>query len=275
MTSLDIKYISIMKTFRIGLSVLVVLIATFYFSCSDNDILSTKQTNPDQMGVSDGKVEALLAINPDRILPRSPITYIENFTGDVIWDDSFHTEHAYSNPELWDYYSFYARAGSSVDIYVKRLTCGMDPAFFLYSGTYSNTSDLSDYIGIWDDEVNHECCYGDPYLDNWVVPTSGYYTIAVWDNGSCTPAPFAYRLVITGITYTINIDDCDTDVEDYVFEDGDTMQSLIMSCAEDVSNHGEFVSCVSALTNKWKKEGLLTGEEKEVIMACAAEADIP
>ena len=73
----------------------------------------------------------------------------------------------------------------------------------------------------------------------------------------------------------IIIDGCLTGVGEYVFEDGDTMTGLIMECAEDAVNHGQFVSCVSHLTNEWKKAGLITGEQKDAIMDCAGAADLP
>ena len=74
---------------------------------------------------------------------------------------------------------------------------------------------------------------------------------------------------------TVNIDGCNSGVANHVFADGSTMMDKILQCAANASNHGEFVSCVSALTNQWKKAGLITGAQKGAIMACAANADIP
>lgn len=74
---------------------------------------------------------------------------------------------------------------------------------------------------------------------------------------------------------TMIIDGCDTGIPDYTFDDGDTMLGLIMECAAEVENHGEFVSCVSHLTNEWKKDGLITGDQKETIMDCVSAADLP
>ena len=78
----------------------------------------------------------------------------------------------------------------------------------------------------------------------------------------------------TCVTYII-IDGCDSGVEDYEFEDGSTMMDLILECAENAGNHGEFVSCVAHLTNTWKKAGLITGAQKDTIMNCAGGADLP
>lgn len=249
---------------------------SFFFSCSDNDVLSTKQTTPNEMGLSGEKYDALMALNlEDKVSLRVPITYIASFCGDVVWIDTHATANSIDNSDYWDYYSFYANDNSTLDIYVKRLTCGMDPAFRLYPGIYSDNDDLPTSLGFWDDEVSHVCCWSDPYLNDWNVPASGYYTLAVFDFLSCEEAPFPYELVISGNTSTIVIDCCDSGVENYVFDNGDTMMGLIMECAEGAENHGEFVSCVAHLTNAWKKEGLITGYEKDIIMSCAGSANLP
>ena len=74
---------------------------------------------------------------------------------------------------------------------------------------------------------------------------------------------------------TIVIDDCDSGVFNLLFDDGCTMSDLIAECAEDAANHGQFVSCVSQLTNEWKSAGLINGHEKAMIVVCAAQSDIP
>lgn len=75
--------------------------------------------------------------------------------------------------------------------------------------------------------------------------------------------------------FTIIIDGCDTGVPNMVLEGGATMLDLIMACVLEAANHGDFVNEVSHLTNIWKKAGLITGEQKELIMNCAATADLP
>ena len=50
---------------------------------------------------------------------------------------------------------------------------------------------------------------------------------------------------------------------------------MIEQCAANAGNHGDFVKCVSHLTNAWKAAGLITGAQKEIIMECVAGADIP
>jgi hypothetical protein len=69
---------------------------------------------------------------------------------------------------------------------------------------------------------------------------------------------------------TVVIDECDSLVPNQVLADGSTFNDLIGVCAADATNHGEFVSCVSHLTNEWKKDGLISGKDKGKIGSCAA-----
>jgi hypothetical protein len=82
-------------------------------------------------------------------------------------------------------------------------------------------------------------------------------------------------ITITGCLGRVVIDGCDTGVADQVLSDGSTISGGIAGCAATASNHGEFVKCVSHLTNDLKKAGYITGEEKGSIVSCAAKADIP
>ncbi len=74
---------------------------------------------------------------------------------------------------------------------------------------------------------------------------------------------------------TIVIDECDTGVENQLLEDGCTMADLIALCAEGVTEHGAFIRCVAHLTNFWKCDRLISGQDKGHIQSCAAQADIP
>ncbi len=69
---------------------------------------------------------------------------------------------------------------------------------------------------------------------------------------------------------TITFGLCDSGVSNIVFHDGCTMADRIAECAQGVSTHGEFVSCVAQLTNDWKQDGLISGREKGRIQRCAA-----
>ncbi len=68
---------------------------------------------------------------------------------------------------------------------------------------------------------------------------------------------------------TVVIGACDSGVPNHVFANGATMNDMIAGCAAShPGSHGAFVSCVSHLTNAWKKAGLITGAQKGAIMDC-------
>lgn len=73
------------------------------------------------------------------------------------------------------------------------------------------------------------------------------------------------------------IDGCDSGVANALDTStcGSNFMDLIMDCAANANNHGQFVSCVAQLTNDWKKDGLITGAQKGAIQSCAAQANIP
>ncbi len=77
------------------------------------------------------------------------------------------------------------------------------------------------------------------------------------------------------LSETVVIDGCDSGVTNYLFDNGCTISDLVGTCADDASNHGQFVSCVAHLTNELKRDGIISGREKGKIQSCAARADIP
>ena len=80
---------------------------------------------------------------------------------------------------------------------------------------------------------------------------------------------------IKNVHSTVVIDGCDSGVPNTMFPSGFTISDLIAVCAEGASNHGQFVSCVSHVTNDLKKAGTITGQQKGAIQSCAAQAHIP
>ena len=74
---------------------------------------------------------------------------------------------------------------------------------------------------------------------------------------------------------TVVIDGCDTAVINHLLDTGCTISDRIAACAEGVRNHGQFVNCVSELTNTLKRNGVIGGKEKGAVQRCAAKADIP
>jgi hypothetical protein len=74
---------------------------------------------------------------------------------------------------------------------------------------------------------------------------------------------------------TVVIDGCDSGVANTFFNNGCTISDYIGKCEDAAINHGGFVSCVAGLTNSLKKAGIITGEGKDAIQSCAAEAALP
>jgi len=74
-------------------------------------------------------------------------------------------------------------------------------------------------------------------------------------------------------TSTIVIGECDTGVVDRLHE-GKLISEWIDERAEDVTNHGQFVSCVADLTNELKKAGIISGKEKGALQSLAAKAKL-
>ena len=77
---------------------------------------------------------------------------------------------------------------------------------------------------------------------------------------------------ILGETNVI-IDGCDSGVPDAVAPGGLTISELVADCAEEATNHGQFVSCMAHVTNDLKKNGIITGQQKTALQSCAAQAD--
>jgi len=110
------------------------------------------------------------------------------------------------------------------------------------------------------------------------IDANGLYTagdmqgtdiVRVIDGNNADICATAEITVTTPPPTTIIICNCDTGVMDVEIEDGLTMSDLIEECAFGAKNRGVFVSCVSKLTNKWKKDGLINGREKGAIQSCA------
>ncbi len=93
------------------------------------------------------------------------------------------------------------------------------------------------------------------------------------DNDGCADASDAHPC--SNLSAIVVIDGCNSTVPNMLVSCGNSMSDLIGDCAANASNHGQFVSCVSALTNDWKAAGLITGAQKSKIVNCAAGSNIP
>lgn len=242
----------------------------------------------------------LKQMNTPSISTRSAITYLGDAcgaSGDVLGSPF--------TPCDWNYYTMSGTAGDNVDIWVNRTDPGLDPIAFLYFGMATDCSDVNafgsggglTFIASSDDSGG-ACprdCYSDPHFV-LTLPSTGTYTIAVGNYASCGGT--GYVIDCTDGTRctpdadgdgcnddvdphpnsnqdaTINIDGCDSGV-DNVFIGCSTMMDLIADCAATAGNHGDFVSCVSGLTNDWKAAGLISGKNKGKIQSCAAQSNIP
>lgn len=142
----------------------------------------------------------------------SPIAYLaELFHGDTVAGSS-----AFQNigsPGTWDYYSFYAVAGDTPVIDVHRTSSAMDPALTLFFGTTSDSAGLfptsstqagMTFLAFRDDNngIPHGLggFFADPNLSGFSLPSTGFYTLAVYDFIGLGPGPTPYEIHIDGIT---------------------------------------------------------------------------
>ena len=77
------------------------------------------------------------------------------------------------------------------------------------------------------------------------------------------------------LSANIVIDGCYPGVANILLANGCTIIDSIAKCNVGVGNHGQFVSCVSDLTNGLKKAGTISGQQKGAIQSCAAKAHGP
>lgn len=255
-------------------AVVLALAASCDKTLTDNTTLSRPKNAPDP-----AKLLEAQELNPGHGQGgmRSPITYVGQLCNGITVSESA-IPGSITNSEQWDYYSFSGTAGQQITISIVRTgTCNMDPAMYLCTGVTTD-SDLSglDWFEFADDDV-YTCgaCYND-VLRTYTLPETGQYTIAVFDFVSCGTT-LTYDITVTGIPDCVTeiiIDGCETGVIDQMVG-GQLMSQWIADCAETATNHGEFVSCVSALANTWKVAGLITGAQKGAIVSCAAQSDLP
>lgn len=256
-------------------------------SCEKEAIDPTNNSDLNNESVSIDKMEIIKTLIENNEVSKNPNVSINSTE---LCGETWHTTHnfnnSFSNSDYWDYYHFNGTAGDLISIAVTRITSTMDPGFSLFFGTSTATEGVTIFDGgenmtflEWrDDEIPMEC-YGDPFLENYVLPSTGTYTIAVMDVQSCGYPLFDYEIRTWGINCdiqgTVEIDGCDTGVTNAVTNTGSTMQHMInLLEAETYRNHGQFVRAVAKLTNTWSSEGLLTPGDKGKIMGCAGQSSI-
>jgi hypothetical protein len=73
----------------------------------------------------------------------------------------------------------------------------------------------------------------------------------------------------------VTINACQTGVPSTLLSNGCTINDLVARCSANATNHGNFVSCVSATTDTLRKNRVITGGQKDAIISCAASAGTP
>jgi len=109
-------------------------------------------------------------------------------------------------------------------------------------------------------------CEGTLYVMYSGTTTSGTVIVTLMGNGVEEVEP-------DNQNGTIVIHGCDTGVLDRDYN-GSSISALIKGCANGARNHGAYASRVARLTNRLKKAGAISGEEKGAIQSCAAQADL-
>ena len=71
----------------------------------------------------------------------------------------------------------------------------------------------------------------------------------------------------------IVIDGVDTEIADFDYN-GTLVSELIQDAADNAKNHAKFVSEIAKLTKSLNKAGLLTKEERQLILNIAAQSSI-
>lgn len=248
----------------------------------------------------------------NQLAAREQFTYLSQLCGETISaEHNAGIESAYDFRN-WDYYYFNGNEGDVISIYVPRTSQGMDPAFTLYFGTTTNFEEIGlmdendnfayfdplpssenlEFLAIRDDEVPNPYsysrsypCYGDPQLLDYTLPYTGSYTLAIfnWGGMGCGES-YTYEIQTTGIyggvifpEETVSIDGCNYGVLNRMTSEcGVTMSDRIDALAgvTTYKNHGQFVREMAILTVMWEDEGLITQEEKDLIMQCAGESSI-
>jgi hypothetical protein len=79
----------------------------------------------------------------------------------------------------------------------------------------------------------------------------------------------------SNLSETVVIESCDSRVGNTLLPNGCTISDHVAECRADSRNHGQYVNCVSHLSNDLKHDGVLTGKEKGAIQSCvASDSDI-
>lgn len=226
--------------------------ALLVFSCTNeepvNSILSealpadplTRSMDKEALERYSEKVALLPMPAENAILTRTPNVYLGELCGNTSETAVHDSRRSYGNYAHGDYWSFYGVAGEMVTIHVSRVSCQMDPSFVLFEGYTDDSDHVFDdmtFMVFADDEMAPACdvpCagFGDPKAVV-VLPSTGIYTVVVWDFLSCVTGPFTYMIDISGT---------DSD-QDGLCGPADNCQSIYNPAQEDCDGDGEGDDC--------------------------------
>ena len=269
-----------MKKFKIIF--FLMLCAAFITSCENESMDSVEDSNLRLFeGVTTPEKEATLKeLRENALTLRTPITYEGQLCPGEVASGETPLGSVFTYPEGSDYWYFEANAGDVITFEIDRTNCNADPVMQIFLG-YGDTSNLI-FLGQLDDEDDPACtpdcfAFGDPKIVDVPFTMSGTYTIVVDDWGSpCAEGTATYDIVMTGQSAcVINIDGCDSGVANQLVGDSNMDEMLDALEAGEYRNHGQFVRTVAHLVNDWYDAGLITLAEKDAIMACAGQSNIP
>lgn len=204
-----------------------------------------------------------------------------------------------SGDGTYDYYSFTVPAAGVQAIFDIDFSTNLDSWLELYtsSGVFLAVSDDNGYDP--GSQPGESTAY---YYDSRIYYTfsqAGAYVIKV--------ARFPNQVLLSGQTYRLHVSlsshvidsdgdgfaddvDCEpnSDLSATVvvggvnsgvantmpYNDGCTIADLINHCAAGVANHGDYVSCVAAVSNDLMKQGKISGADKGKIQRAAAQSNV-
>lgn len=293
-----------MKIVARFLQVFALSFLLFVMACSQ-EVIST-DSEEQQLTAFERKMAGIERSTEALDNSRAPVVYAPELCGDVV-SSSHSGLNSIFDASLWDYYYFNGIAGDVVTIFVPRTSAAMDPGFSLFEGTVAVSDGVSAFDGgpdmvfleFRDDGIPDpfDSCWEDPELASYVLPSTGSYTIAVFDLDGCG-SPLNYELHTIGIQCnpdadgdgcnddvdphpnsntdpTLVIGECETNITNLFVDDCSTMADLLADCAKDASNQGQYIRCVVRLTKEWKRDGLITRSQRWQIIACAIRSGIP
>jgi len=137
----------------------------------------------------------------------APITYLGTLQSGVPVSDSV-PNGGPDNPDTADYWQFTLTENALVTITGHRLESGLDPAFYLFRGTFADTDEFGGSLGsgpiaeleFADDDIPALPGLAGPFSDprEIIQLPAGTYTIAFSDYLSSGPGPWRYCLELNG-----------------------------------------------------------------------------